>query len=85
MDAGAASTKPNSDAPSSIATSLPPEGVTRWRELQKLFQCSREWVRLLEKQGRFPKRHRLSPRCSVWSNKELLRWFADPSNYRSEG
>ncbi|KWO79314.1 transcriptional regulator [Burkholderia ubonensis] len=35
-------------------------------------------------EGRFPRRFRLSLRCSVWSNREIHRWFADPVGYRAD-
>ncbi|WP_206953335.1 helix-turn-helix transcriptional regulator [Trinickia acidisoli] len=64
--------------------SLPLDGYTRWNDLRNLVPGSREWVRLREKEGRFPKRVRLSQRCSAWPNRELHRWFADPAGYRAE-
>jgi len=84
MDAKA-SKQPAAGAHISSSTALPHDGVTRWKELQKLIQCSREWVRLREKEGRFPKRLQLTARCVAWPNRELCRWFADPVNYRAEG
>ena len=85
MVAKSASAHQTGDAPSTPPNSLPPDGITRWVELKKLIQCSREWVRLREKEGRFPKRLRLTERCVAWPNRELHRYFADPVNYRAEG
>ncbi|KVG59775.1 transcriptional regulator [Burkholderia territorii] len=35
-------------------------------------------------EGRFPRASRLTQRCTVWSNREIHRWIADPLNYRSD-
>ncbi|SAK96824.1 transcriptional regulator [Caballeronia catudaia] len=63
--------------------SLPLDGFTRWSTLKSIVPNSREWVRLREKEGRFPKRVHLSLRCTAWPNRELHKWLADPLNYRA--
>ncbi|RQU78508.1 AlpA family phage regulatory protein [Burkholderia cenocepacia] len=44
---------------------------------------SRETVRQRELEGRFPRASRLTQRCTVWSNREIHRWMADPLTYRT--
>lgn len=68
---------PNIDA-------FPTIGYSRWRDLRPFVRYSREWVRLREKEGRFPKRMCQSPSCTVWPNSEIKRWLADPMGYRAE-
>ncbi|KYZ83519.1 transcriptional regulator [Burkholderia pseudomallei] len=46
---------------------------------------SRETVRQRELEGRFPRARRLTQRCTIWPNREIHRWIADPLNYRADG
>ncbi len=63
---------------------LPADGYIRWNVLKTFVPFSRETLRKREKEGRFPRRHHLTQRCTAWSNRELHRWFADPASYRAE-
>ncbi|ACQ98474.1 phage transcriptional regulator, AlpA [Burkholderia pseudomallei MSHR346] len=45
---------------------------------------SRETVRKREQEGKFPRSIRLSLRCTVWKNREIHRYLADPLNYRAD-
>jgi len=65
--------------------SLPLDGLTTWNDLKPFLPFSRETARKLELAGQFPPRQRLTQRCTVYSNRELHRWFADPLHYRTEG
>jgi prophage regulatory protein len=69
---------PNLDA-------FPTTGYSRWRDLVPFVRFSREWVRLQEAAGRFPRGVRASAKLVVWPNAEIKRWLADPLNYRAEG
>ncbi|CAG9208511.1 helix-turn-helix transcriptional regulator [Burkholderia gladioli] len=69
---------PNLDA-------FPTIGYSRWRDLAPFVRFSREWVRLQEAAGRFPRGTRASTTLVVWPNAEIKRWLADPLNYRAEG
>jgi len=69
---------PNLDA-------FPTTGYSRWRDLAPFVRFSREWVRLQEAAGRFPRGVRASATLVVWPNAEIKRWLADPLNYRAEG
>ncbi|KWB90515.1 transcriptional regulator [Burkholderia ubonensis] len=44
---------------------------------------SRETVRQREREGKFPHSIRLTQRCTVWNNREIHRYLADPLNYRA--
>ena len=61
---------------------LPLDGQSRWAQIAPFLPFARETARKLEQQGRFPKRVRITERCSMFSNRELHRWFADPVGYR---
>ncbi|WP_256976193.1 AlpA family transcriptional regulator [Burkholderia sp. AU28863] len=69
---------PNLDA-------FPTTGYSRWRDLAPFVRFSREWVRLQEAAGRFPRGVRASATLVVWPNAEIKRWLTDPLNYRAEG
>ncbi|WP_322082888.1 helix-turn-helix transcriptional regulator [Burkholderia sp. BCC1972] len=64
---------------------FPTTGYSRWRDLVPFVRFSREWVRLQEAAGRFPRGVRASAKLVVWPNAEIKRWLADPLNYRAEG
>ncbi|PNL00119.1 AlpA family phage regulatory protein [Burkholderia glumae] len=64
---------------------FPTTGYSRWRDLAPFVRFSREWVRLQEAAGRFPRGTRASAKLVVWPNAEIKRWLADPLNYRAEG
>jgi len=65
------------------ADKLPFHGQSRWAQIEPFVPFSRETARKLELQGRFPKRIRITERCSLFPNCELHRWFADPAGYRA--
>ncbi|WP_185723119.1 helix-turn-helix transcriptional regulator [Burkholderia stagnalis] len=62
---------------------LPLDGFSRWSDLRPFIPLSRETVRQRELEGRFPRASRLTQRCTVWSNREIHRWMADPLTYRT--
>uniref|UniRef100_A0A2A4Z0N6 Transcriptional regulator n=1 Tax=OCS116 cluster bacterium TaxID=2030921 RepID=A0A2A4Z0N6_9PROT len=49
--------------------------VIRKKELQKLIPLSNSTLYDLEKQGSFPRRFFLTPRCVVWKLSEILDWL----------
>ncbi|WDD94863.1 AlpA family transcriptional regulator [Burkholderia sp. FERM BP-3421] len=61
---------------------LPLDGLSRWESLRSSIQLSRETVRQREREGKFPRSIRLTQRCTVWRNREIHRYLADPLNYR---
>lgn len=62
---------------------LPLDGFSRWSDLRTFIPLSRETVRQRELEGRFPRASRLTQRCTVWPNREIHRWIANPLTYRS--
>lgn len=67
-----------------IPQSLPVNGMSRLNQIVPFLSFSREKFRQLVKAGRAPQPVRLSLRCTVYSNQEMHRFFADPLNYRAE-
>jgi prophage regulatory protein len=80
----AAAVQPSSaDAPALIPpTTFPTVGMSRWTELSPFVAVSREKWRQLTLVGKAPAPLRLSERCSLYQNSEVVRWLADPVNYR---
>lgn len=62
---------------------LPQTGYSRWQQLEPFMPFSRETWRLLVLAGKAPKPTYLSKRCKIYSNAEVHRWFADPTNYQA--
>ncbi|WP_081074911.1 helix-turn-helix transcriptional regulator [Burkholderia stagnalis] len=62
---------------------LPLDGFSKWADLRPFVRLSRETVRKLEREGRFPPAIRLTLRCTVFDNRETHRYLADPLNYRA--
>lgn len=62
---------------------LPLDGFSKWADLRPFIRLSRETVRKLEREGRFPRAIRLTLRCTVFDNRETHRYLADPLNYRA--
>jgi len=61
---------------------LSPIGMSRWAELQHLIPVSRETWRQLVIAGRAPQPIKLSERCSLYQNAQILLWLEDPVGYR---
>jgi len=64
--------------------SLPADGMSRWSQFAPFAPISKERFRQLAKEGRAPQPIRLGIRCTMYPNRELHRWLADPVNYRAE-
>lgn len=65
-------------------STLPVDGMSRWRQFEPFSPVSRERFRQLSNEGRAPKPVRLGIRCTMYHNRELHRWLADPVNYIAE-
>lgn len=63
---------------------LPADGMSRWGQFEPFSPISKERFRQLAKDGRAPQPVRLGIRCTMYPNRELHRWLADPVNYRAE-
>lgn len=64
---------------------LPPQGLSRWRQIAPFVNVSRETWRVLVLEGRAPQKINLGARCCYWRNKEVLEWLANPTTYRAGG
>lgn len=67
-----------------IPATIPEIGKSRWSKIKPHSPVSREKFRQLYLEGKAPQPERLGIRCTFFSNKEVLRWLADPVNYRAE-
>lgn len=67
----------------SHGTVLPQVGMSRWAQLSQFIPVSRETWRQLVIAGKAPPPHKLSERCTMYSNAEVHRWLADPANYQA--
>ena len=63
---------------------LPFDGMSRFRQFKKFLPLSREKFRQLSRQGRAPQPIRMGIRLTMYSNKELHRFLADPLMYEAE-
>lgn len=53
------------------------EEVLRWPDLHAMVKLSRNTVRKLEKEGRFPKRVQLTDYSVGWLRSDVLNWLGD--------
>ncbi|MCI3206541.1 transcriptional regulator [Pandoraea capi] len=65
-----------------ITLNLPRTGFSRWSQIKPFLPVCRETWRAMSAEGRAPKAIRLTPRCTVYSNEECHRYFADPLGYK---
>ncbi len=70
-------------AQDSYTPTLPAIGKSRWKQMQHLIPVCRETWRQLSLSGRAPQPVRLSARCTMYDNREVHRWLADPVNYQA--
>ncbi len=63
---------------------LPFDGMSRFGQFKKFLPLSREKFRQLSRQGRAPQPIRMGIRLTMYSNKELHRFLADPLMYEAE-
>ena len=62
---------------------LPPEGLSRWRQLKNFIPFSHETWRKLVLAGKAPAPTRMGTRCTYWKNSEILEFLADIPGYRA--
>lgn len=67
-----------------LPETLPADGMSLWSQFAPFAPISKERFRQLAKEGRAPQPIRLGIRCTMYPNRELHRWLADPVNYRAE-
>jgi len=63
---------------------LPSDGMSRWSRVKNFSPVGKETFRKLSKEGRAPQPIRMGIRCTMYSNRELHRWLADPVNYHAD-
>jgi predicted DNA-binding transcriptional regulator AlpA len=61
---------------------LPLSGMSRFSQFKKFLPLSREKFRQLSRQGKAPQPIRMGVRLTMYSNKELHRFLADPLDYK---
>jgi len=66
-------------------STLPFDGVSRFKQFQAFLPFSRETWRKLVNAGKAPQAIRLGSRCTVWRNSELHEWLREPSTYGNGG
>ena len=66
-------------------TTLPKDGMSRFKQFQTFLPISRETWRKLVRDKRAPQPVRMGVRCTMWKNADLHAFLADPLNYRAEG
>lgn len=64
---------------------LPIDGVSRFKQFQTFLPFSRETWRKLVNAGKAPPAIKMGSRCTVWRNRDLHLWLADPAMYRTGG
>ena len=65
-------------------TTLPLDGMSRFKQFQTFLPISRETWRKLVNEGKAPIPVRMGSRCTMWKNSDLHAFLADPLNYRAE-
>lgn len=54
---------------------LPPQGMSRAKDVLKFVPVSRTTLWTMVKNGKFPKPTKLSPTITVWRNADVLAWL----------
>ena len=62
---------------------LPPDGLSRWRQIKPFVNLSQECWRLKGLDGTAPPPVRMGIRCTFYQNSEVLKFLADPVSYRA--
>lgn len=60
---------------------LPPQGMSRAREILPLLPFGRTTLHEWSRDGRFPAGIKLSPNMTAWRNSEVLQWLESHSNF----
>lgn len=73
-----------SSSPNTNLTScLPPQGMSRARDILHFLPFSRTTLHEWSQDGRFPKSVKLSPTMVAWRNSEVLEWLNNQTNNTS--
>lgn len=65
-------------------STLPIDGMSRFKQFQHFCPVSRETWRVMVRDGKAPQPIRLSLTCVMYRNSDLHAFLADPVNYRVE-
>ena len=65
-------------------TTLPKDGMSRFKQFQTFLPISRETWRKLVRDKRAPQPVRMGTLCNLYRNSDLHAFLADPLNYRAE-
>lgn len=65
----------HSDKPLQILPFLPPQGMSRARDILPYLPFGRTTLHEWSKDGRFPESIKLSPTMVAWRNSEVLEWL----------
>lgn len=57
-------------------STAPLDRYIRWKDLQHIVPLSRDRVRVLEKEGKFPKRRKLGEHAAAWLESEIREWMS---------
>lgn len=69
------------DKPEPPRSTIPADGMSRWKQFAQFSPFSREKFRQLVMAGKAPQPVRFSDRLTAYHNRDLLEFFADPLNY----
>lgn len=62
---------------------LPSTGLSRWKQVKSFVNISQEAWRLKGLAGTAPQPIRMGIRCTFYQNSEVLKFLADPVNYKA--
>lgn len=63
---------------------LPIDGMSRFSQFKRFLPISREKFRQLVRDGKAPQAIRMGSRCTMWHNRELHQFLADPLSYKED-
>lgn len=72
------------EAITAAPSTLPIDGMSRFKQFQPFCPISREMWRQLVAAKKAPQPIKLSPTCVFYRNSDLHAFLADPVNYRAE-
>lgn len=85
-NAGSAHTaaKPSKPSKDTSITTIVPQGLYRWGQIQHLMAVSRETWRQRMLAGRAPKPAIAEGQLTAWRGADLICWLENPAGYRAE-
>lgn len=77
-------TNNNKSEISEVGNFLPPQGMSRAKDILPFLPFGRTTLHEWSRDGRFPKSIRLSPTMVAWFNSDVLEWLENQSANASE-